>query len=458
MSPEQGMALFDSALDRAHRAGEPVLAPILLEVAALRARGADAPPILRGLVAPVRPRANAAGEAPAPAPTSWRSQLADLPPSAREQALAELIRGELAAVLGYPEPAAFPAEKRFTDLGFDSLSAVQLRNRLSVFTGIRLPATLVLDHPTLPELTTHVYAKLSEHLPQLPAEEPAYRLASLYRRICAANQPHAAGGLLVTASYAAPAFTAADSAAHAVAPIRMSSGARDPALVYFPTYMPTFWGPLTQLSERFQGDLDLFMMEHPGFGHRKAVPDNPATLAQTHAAAMTGLTGQAGVRPLVLVGYCTGGAVAHAVAAHLAAAGAPPAGLVLIDTHHANQNWSDDRLLALLAHAPIELGEQFDTLIEDATLVASGAYTRIFAGWRPEPIGVPTLLIRAEEPTAGLRSLPGGQDWRPRWPLPHDTVDVPGNHLTILYEHAPTTAAAIRTWVNALGWNVGGTW
>ncbi|MFK0294505.1 SDR family NAD(P)-dependent oxidoreductase, partial [Streptomyces sp. NPDC090442] len=162
LSTQDGLALFDKALTGA----EPVVVPARLDMATLRERAeAGSLPAVLGSVlrTPVRRAAAAGGAAPA---DSWERRLLALPPGEREGALLGLVRGQAAAVLGHATPDTVDAGRLFKESGFDSLTAVEFRNRLVTATGLRLPATLVFDHPTPEALARHLLEAL---LPGEPA-------------------------------------------------------------------------------------------------------------------------------------------------------------------------------------------------------------------------------------------------------------------------------------------------
>jgi acyl transferase domain-containing protein/acyl carrier protein len=139
LSAERGLELLDAAL----AAGDPLLVPAGLDLPALRAqaRVGALPPLLGGLVrVPARRRRGEAG--------SLARRLAGMPEAEWDAAILELVRGEVASVLGHASGDQVDGERPFKDLGFDSLGAVELRNRLSAAADLRLPSTLVFDHPT----------------------------------------------------------------------------------------------------------------------------------------------------------------------------------------------------------------------------------------------------------------------------------------------------------------------
>ncbi|WP_369214589.1 type I polyketide synthase, partial [Streptomyces flavofungini] len=87
-------------------------------------------------------------------------RLRDLPADERTGLLTDLVRTHAAFVLGHPGPEAVAADRNFRDLGFDSLTAIELPNRLALATGLRMPATTVYDYPTAQALAEHLVAEL----------------------------------------------------------------------------------------------------------------------------------------------------------------------------------------------------------------------------------------------------------------------------------------------------------
>jgi acyl carrier protein len=139
LSDEQGLQLFDGACV----AGQALLVPLRLDVAGLRplARVGMLPALLRGVVRVPARRERAGGG-------SLARRLAGVPEAEWDAVVLELVCSHVAAVLGHDSPGAIQPRLAFKELGFDSLAAVELRNRLGQATGLRLPATLVFDHPT----------------------------------------------------------------------------------------------------------------------------------------------------------------------------------------------------------------------------------------------------------------------------------------------------------------------
>ncbi|MEK8173577.1 beta-ketoacyl reductase [Streptomyces sp. M19] len=155
----QGLDLFDQAV----RGDEAVLGLTRLDLVALRGQ-ADLPSVLRSLVpgGVARPSVSDARQDP----DSFAQRWASTPAKDRPGALMDLVRAHVAAVLGHSSADQVDTGQAFKTLGFDSLTAVELRNRLVGLTGLRLPATLVFDYPTIDALAGHV----AELLGDAPAE------------------------------------------------------------------------------------------------------------------------------------------------------------------------------------------------------------------------------------------------------------------------------------------------
>ncbi|MFJ6836915.1 type I polyketide synthase [Streptomyces sp. NPDC091209] len=195
-----GLALFDAAL----ASDEPVLMPVAFDQATLRARAADGGilPMLRGLVrTPVRRTVPATarpahdGTGGVAAQTKLAEHLTALPPAERERTVLDLVRGEAAAVLGHRSAELVGGEQAFKELGFDSLTAVELRNRLNAASGLRLPATLVYDYPNPAALARHLLAEIA---PKAVAHEVSLlaeidRLESMFSALDAGRLAEAVG-------------------------------------------------------------------------------------------------------------------------------------------------------------------------------------------------------------------------------------------------------------------------
>ncbi|MFI9379844.1 SDR family NAD(P)-dependent oxidoreductase [Kutzneria sp. NPDC052558] len=157
-----------AAFDRALASPRPHLVPLRIDQAALAARS-DVPWLLRRRA--VRPTTS--GE------TSLQQRLAGLDDTGRDRALALLVTEKAARILGYANADAVDPDRALQDAGFDSIMAVELRNELTAATGLRLPATLVFDHPTPTAIATMLAKELA------PATPPNVGDAELRQAIAA---------------------------------------------------------------------------------------------------------------------------------------------------------------------------------------------------------------------------------------------------------------------------------
>jgi acyl transferase domain-containing protein/NADPH:quinone reductase-like Zn-dependent oxidoreductase/acyl carrier protein len=166
LSHERALQLFDAAC----RADEALVLPIRLDTAALRARArADSlPALLHGLIDVPSRRARDGGGG-----ESLGERLALLPAQERENALLRAVLGDVASVLGHASADAIEPQRSFKDLGFDSLSAIELRNRLNAACRLRLPATVIFDYPTPTVLAGYLLSELFPDTRDVVGEDPA---------------------------------------------------------------------------------------------------------------------------------------------------------------------------------------------------------------------------------------------------------------------------------------------
>ncbi|MFF4241180.1 SDR family NAD(P)-dependent oxidoreductase [Actinomadura geliboluensis] len=156
MPASEALALFDAACDH----GGPLLIPARVDLGALRgaARG-ELPSVLRDLVHGGRPSRGRTGRT-GDGPRGMTARLAALADGEAEAVLLDWVREQTAIVLGHTSGTSVDADRAFTHLGFDSLTSVELCNRVASSTGLRLPSTLVFSYPTPRELGRHILGLL----------------------------------------------------------------------------------------------------------------------------------------------------------------------------------------------------------------------------------------------------------------------------------------------------------
>jgi len=192
LSDESGLALFDAAL----AADRPQALALPIDTAVLRGAAAAGalPPILSSLMRTPKRRNTAVG--------SLTRKLAALPTAEHQAFVLDLVKDEVAAVLGHSSAQEVESTKAFKDMGFDSLAAVELRNRLNSATGLGLGATTVFDYPTPVALADHLYGSTEREekptlaaglkqfeltLAAIPAEDPGRSKLAAHLRSLAAD-------------------------------------------------------------------------------------------------------------------------------------------------------------------------------------------------------------------------------------------------------------------------------
>jgi acyl transferase domain-containing protein len=384
-------------------------------------------------------------------------RLADTPEPEREAVALELVRAHLAVTLGHDSVDAVDPERPFLELGLDSVAAVRLRSRLEAAAGLAAPVSAIFDHPTAAELAhylvTHAdeleekgdVAALAEPAgAPAPASNGASRngtgtMGALLREAFARGAAKEFLDTLMAASSFRPAFDA-DSDAD-VRSVRLSGGASTPKLICIPSLVATA-GPheYVKLARSFRERREVSALPLPGYLEGERLPQSIEAVA---AALADAAQRHAEGAPFALVGHSSGGWLAHAVASHIEAAGESPASVVLVDTYPPDH----ERTAEWMANAVGEVlgGSDAFGSVSDERLTAMGAYLRLFADWHPAELGAPTVLLRATDPMPGFAQDDGAG--QASWPLPHEPIQVPGNHFTMMQEHADSTAEAVEAWL-----------
>ncbi|MET9654669.1 beta-ketoacyl synthase N-terminal-like domain-containing protein [Streptomyces sp. NPDC006460] len=377
-----------------------------------------------------------------------RRRLAGLTGTERTDALRELLRAEAADTLGHSSPTTVTADRSFQELGFDSLTAIELRNRLGGTLGLRLPRTVVFDHPDLDALTAFVEGRLDETGPAAPrgafdpdrpdAEEGAGLLTELFWQAAGDGRLNEAGVMIEAAALMRRSFAHPAEAGTKPAPVWFGRRGTRPTVVCLPAFS-AISGPhvYARFATGFSETWRLAALPHPGFASGEPLPATVEALAELHAQAVLDAAQGA---PVLLVGRSAGGWVAHAIADALERRHAVPAGVALLDTPACAD---DPRGRDVMVRGMLERESRLVSL-DDHRLTAMGAYARLFRQWKPQPISAPTLLVHA------AAAYGETEERIASWHLPHEVAEVTGDHFTMLEDHSVTTAEAVERWANSL--------
>ncbi|MFD5084960.1 type I polyketide synthase [Kitasatospora sp. NPDC058406] len=467
LSSAEGLALFDAALGT----DATTLVPIRLDLTA--PADAPVPHLLRALVrrAPRAPGRHPGGTArgAADAGAELRLRLAGADAADRAALLAKLVRRQAAEVLGHADAEGVVMDTAFLAQGFDSLTAVELRNRLAGATGLPLRPTLVFDTGTPTRLADRLLTDLASALaPSDPATGPAADRAghpggpagaggaepvgTLFRQACELGRIDTGIRLLGLASALRPSCaTGPELLAAADRPVLLDlvePPREDTAraqLVCFGSIVALGGAhQYARFGTHFRGHHGVSALDAPGFTPGEPLPEEFSALIDFQARTVHE---GAGGRPLVLVGSSSGGTLAHAAAVRLEQLGTPAAAVVLLDTYlsgdRAMTQFNDVLISGMFAR------EDRAAPLDDTRLTAMGRYFQLLEGWRPPAIDAPVLLVRASSPLA--EPAPGSTvDWRSSWPGAHTVADVPGDHWSLMEEHVETTANTVREWLSAV--------
>ncbi|WUO00431.1 SDR family NAD(P)-dependent oxidoreductase [Streptomyces sp. NBC_00299] len=371
-------------------------------------------------------------------------RLAGLSAARRREVLLGVVRAEVAAVLGHSDPGAVAAGREFLELGMDSVTTVALRNRLNAATGLQLSARVILDRRSPEALARHLADQLAGATAASPtgsglATEFA---AEVTAALDGGGDGTAALDRLAQAARQRPSFTVPEQG-DLPRPVRLADGQTGPRLLCFPTVLATSGAhQYARFAAPLAGEREVLALDLPGFRPEERLP---ATLAALAEAAAEAVRGNADGMPFVLVGYSSGGIVAHETVRLLEASGLFPEALVLLDTYapdDAALRAATPRLLAGMTHRLGELGP-----VDDSALVAMGGYLRLLEEWRAAPVKTSTLLVRPVEPLPGRSTA---EVLEPSWQPEHDVVEVAGDHFSMVEEHALTTAEAVTGWLTAI--------
>ncbi|MEU5024069.1 type I polyketide synthase [Streptomyces milbemycinicus] len=457
LADQDGLALFDAALT----AGPALLAAVRVDLTALRS-GLPAP-IWHGIVRPPSARTTAAAAGTgtgAETPDSFRRRLAGLDEAERIPVFQELVRSRAAAVLGYRDPSDVDLHRPFLQNGFDSLSATQLRNRLSEATGLRLTPMTVFDAKTPAALAEWLSGAMSgaadpdlrEADPPTAAPHPdpgsdsgsgSDSVCLLLRRAAEEEKTERAFHLMRAVADLRPTFASVADLQRIPAPTALTEGPPGTRLIALSSPMAN--GGVHQharLAAHFQDTMPVSAVPLPGFAPDEKLPE---TAEAAVAVAAECVRKAADGDPFVLLGYSSGGALAYAVARHLETEHqVRPAAVVMLDTFRPGDAAAPVGPVLRRIFAD---GHAFGGITGDS-LSAMGRWLAVMSELSFDPVAAPVLFVQAERP---LAADDPDTDRRPAEPFErtHDLRTVRSDHFAMVGTDSSQTAQVIQEWLTS---------
>ncbi|EWM62878.1 type I polyketide synthase [Micromonospora sp. M42] len=404
--------------------------------------------LLRGVPEATAGAEPGAGDAATDPARALRERLAGVPAGDRHRILLDLVRARVATVLGHASPNAVEADRDFLELGFDSLTALELRDALRQETAVELSATLLFDHPTPTELAVHLLGQLlGADDAGGPAGESAGGglLGGLFNQPKAREDPAGYAELLVKLAQFRPRFREPAQLTRPAGILRLAEGGARAQLVCCCT-MSLLSGAheYARLAAGFRGVRDVWALPNPGFGVGEELPADLDALLRVHADTVLRTVGAG---PFVVAGHSGGAMVANLLAGELERQGRPPDAVVLMDTYPADSEVLGGWVPQLL-DGMIDRDTAY-TPMDDWRTTAWAGYLPLFLDWQPTEMAAATLLVRATEPLGEWDGEPDG--WRSRWPYPHEAVDAAGDHFSMVADRGPELAGTVQRWLAARG-------
>ncbi|WP_254407519.1 type I polyketide synthase [Streptomyces sp. GMY02] len=450
ISTAAGLALFDSAVGRA----EALVIPVRLDIAGLQAQQ-TLPALWRDLV----PRARRSAATANRSPVTLLDRLRRLGPAEQLQLLTDLVVGYAAGLLGHRDPGAIDPERRFLELGFDSLVSVGLRNQLAEALGMRLPTSVVFDNETPLKLAGWLHQELAglrtgQQAPRSesdgggpstaarPSQDAGETLEGLFYSAVRNGKLVEGMRLLKAVANTRPTFETPADLEELSAPVVLADGPRSPRLIFVSA--PGATGGVHQyarIAAHFRGKRHLSALPLMGFAPGEPLP--ATSEAAVRIVAESALHASDG-EPFVLVGHSSGGSLAYLAAGAMEETwGIKPEGVVLLDSASIHYNLGEGNDLDATTRFYLADIDSPSVMLNSARMSAMVHWFMALTESKTPPPTARTLQVRCTQDLDGFILNTSS--------VPADEVrDIEANHLSLAKEHSALTADAIEKWLETL--------